>query len=94
MEFYDDTLLFNVAWGGAARSGVELGEGEARPLPADWENASMSGAWTGTSARSGSIMDDSLMNTQDLSKTINAPRSGFGGAAPARRTRSTAPRTS
>ena len=86
MEFYDDTLLFNVAWGGGTRGATwNSVKVSARPLPRrlgrtqfhvwrmDWDERAIRLYHATTRS----------MNTQDLSKTINAPRSGFGGAAPA-----------
>jgi beta-glucanase (GH16 family) len=83
MEFYDDTLLFNVAWGGT--NGAKWNSVKVRRdrFPSDWAEKFHVWRmdWDERSIRL--FLDDSLMNAQDLSQTINAPRSGFGGTTPA-----------
>jgi beta-glucanase (GH16 family) len=83
MEFYDDTLLFNVAWGGA--NGARWNSVKVRRdrFPADWAEKFHVWRMDWDERAIRLFLDDSLMNTQDLTKTINAPRSGFGGAPPA-----------
>ena len=83
MEFYDDTLLFNVAWGGANGAVWNSVKVRRDRFPAGWENQFHTWRMDWDERAIRLYMDDSLMNTQDLSKTINAPRSGSGGAAPA-----------
>jgi beta-glucanase (GH16 family) len=82
MEFYDDTLLFNVAWAGAngpVWNSVKLRRDR---LPADWASKFHVWRmdWDDRAIRL--YLDDSLMNVQDLSKTINAPRVGSSSTPP------------
>jgi beta-glucanase (GH16 family) len=82
MEFYDDTLLFNVAWAGAngpVWNSVKL---RCDRLPVDW--ASKFHVWRmDWDERAIKLyLDDSLMNVQDLSRTINVPRTGATSATP------------
>ena len=83
MEFYDDTLLFNVAWGGA--NGARWNSKKVRldRFPPDWATRFHVWRMDWDERAIRLFLDDSLMNEQDLSQTINAPRSGFGGATPA-----------
>ena len=83
MEFYDDTLLFNVAWGGAGGAKWNSKKVRIDRFPADWASKFHTWRmdWDDRAIRL--FLDDSLINEQDVSQTINAPRSGFGGAAPA-----------
>jgi len=83
MEFYDDTLLFNVAWGGTGGAKWNSKKVRLDRFPADWATKFHVWRmdWDDRAIRL--FLDDSLMNEQDLTQTINAPRSGFGGAAPA-----------
>ena len=83
MEFYDDTLLFNIAWGGANGAVWNSKKVRLDRFPSGWADRFHVWRmdWDERSIRL--FLDDSLMNEQDLSRTINAPRSGFGGAAPA-----------
>jgi beta-glucanase (GH16 family) len=76
MEFYDDTLLFNVAWSGASAP-----VWNSRKLPLDRFPAGWAGAfhvwrmdWDERAIRL--YLDDSLMNVQDLSRTLNVPHAG------------------
>jgi len=82
MEYYDDTLLFNVAWAGA--KGPEWNSRKVRrdQFPADW--ATKFHLWRmDWDARAIRLyLDDSLMNVQDLSRTINAPQAGAGNTTP------------
>jgi beta-glucanase (GH16 family) len=76
MEFYDDTLLFNVAWG--ATKGVQWNSVKVprNHFPADWADHFHVWRmdWDERSIRL--FLDDSLMNAQDLSATLNAPQPG------------------
>jgi beta-glucanase (GH16 family) len=83
IEFYDDTLLFNVAWGGATGATWNSVKVRRDRFPAGWENQFHVWRmdWDERSIRL--FLDDSLMNTQDLAVTINAPRSGPPAANPA-----------
>ena len=83
MEFYDDTLLFNVAWGGA--NGARWNSKKVRldRFPADWATKFHVWRMDWDERAIRLFLDDSLMNEQSLATTINAPRSGFGGATPA-----------
>ena len=83
MEFYDDTLLFNVAWGGATGARWNSKKVRLDQFPADWATKFHVWRMDWDERAIRLFLDDSLMNEQDLSATINAPRSGFGGAAPA-----------
>jgi len=82
MEFYDDTLLFNVAWGGA--NGARWNSKKVRldRFAADWATKFHIWRMDWDERAIRLFLDDSLMNEQDLTQTVNAPRSGFGGAAP------------
>jgi beta-glucanase (GH16 family) len=82
MEFYDDTLLFNVAWAGAERPVWSSVKVRRDRFPADW--ASKFHVWRmDWDERAIKLyLDDSLMNVQDLSRTINAPRAGSSTATP------------
>ena len=83
MEFYDDTLLFNVAWGGAGGAKWNSKKVRLDRFPADWATKFHVWRMDWDERAIRLFLDDSLMNEQDLTQTINAPRSGFGGAAPA-----------
>jgi beta-glucanase (GH16 family) len=83
MEFYDDTLLFNVAWGGATGARWNSKKVRLDHFPADWATKFHVWRMDWDERAIRLFLDDSLMNEQDLSATINAPRSGFGGATPA-----------
>ena len=83
MEFYDDTLLFNVAWGGATGAKWNSKKVRLDQFPADWAAKFHVWRMDWDERAIRLFLDDSLMNEQDLSATINAPRSGFGGATPA-----------
>jgi beta-glucanase (GH16 family) len=76
MEFYDDTLLFNVAWGGATGAMWKSVKMRRDRLPADW--AERFHVWRmDWDERSIKLyLDDTLMNTQDISAPLNAPRPG------------------
>lgn len=76
MEFYDDTLLFNVAWAGA--NGAEWNSVKLRRdrFPADWATKFHVWRMDWDERAIRLYLDDSLMNVQDLSRTINAPRNG------------------
>ncbi|MDB4884355.1 MAG: beta-glucanase [Gemmatimonadetes bacterium] len=79
MEFYDDTLLFNVAWGGANGATWNSVKRERSTMPAGWENEFH--VWRmDWDARSIKLyLDDVLMNAQDLAATMNAPRAAAQG---------------
>jgi beta-glucanase (GH16 family) len=83
MEFYDDTLLFNVAWGGATGATWNSKKVRLDRFPADWATKFHVWRMDWDERAIRLFLDDSLMNEQSLSATINAPRSGSGGAAPA-----------
>jgi beta-glucanase (GH16 family) len=83
MEFYDDTLLFNVAWGGATGAKWNSKKVRRDHFPADWATKFHVWRMDWDEHAIRLFLDDSLMNEQDLSQTINAPRSGSGGATPA-----------
>jgi beta-glucanase (GH16 family) len=79
MEFYDDTLLFNVAWAGG--KGIVWNSKKVRRdlFPADWATKFHVWRMDWDERAIHLFLDDSLMNEQDLSRTINAPQ---GSAAP------------
>ena len=82
MEFYDDTLLFNVAWAGVngpVWNSVKLRRDR---LPADWASEFHVWRMDWDERAIKLYLDDSLMNVQDLSKTINAPHTGPGASPP------------
>jgi beta-glucanase (GH16 family) len=83
MEFYDDTLLFNVAWGGTTGAKWNSKKVRLDRFPADWATKFHVWRMDWDERAIRLFLDDSLMNEQDLSQTINAPRSGSGGATPA-----------
>jgi len=83
MEFYDDTLLFNVAWGGANGAVWNAKKVRLDHFPADWASKFHVWRMDWDERAIRLFLDDSLMNEQSLATTINAPRSGFGGTAPA-----------
>lgn len=83
MEFYDDTLLFNVAWGGATAAKWNSKKVRLDRFPADWATKFHVWRMDWDERAIRLFLDDSLMNEQSLATTINAPRSGFGGATPA-----------
>jgi beta-glucanase (GH16 family) len=83
MEFYDDTLLFNVAWGGANGAVWNSVKVRRDRLPAGWADRFHVWRMDWDEHAIRLFLDDSLMNTQDLGRTINAPRSGAPGANPA-----------
>jgi beta-glucanase (GH16 family) len=76
MEFYDDTLLFNVAWAGANNIVWNSVKVRRDRLSADW--AERYHVWRmDWDERSIKLyLDDTLMNSQDLAATTNAPRPG------------------
>ena len=76
MEFYDDTLLFNVAWGGA--NGAKWNSVKMRRdrLPADWADHFHVWRMDWDERAIRLYLDDVLMNTQDLTATINVSRPG------------------
>jgi beta-glucanase (GH16 family) len=83
LEFYDDTLLFNVAWGGANGAVWNSKKVRLDRFPADWASKFHVWRMDWDERAIRLFLDDSLMNEQSLATTINAPRSGFGGTAPA-----------
>jgi beta-glucanase (GH16 family) len=76
MEFYDDTLLFNVAWAGASAPVWNSRKVRLDRLPAGWANAFHVWRMDWDERAIRLFLDDSLMNEQDLSTTINVPRAG------------------
>jgi beta-glucanase (GH16 family) len=76
MEFYDDTLLFNVAWGGANGARWNSVKMRRDRLPADWADRFHVWRMDWDEQSIKLYLDDSLMNTQDLSATVNVPRPG------------------
>ena len=83
MEFYNDTLLFNVAWGGANGAVWNSVKMRRDRLPADWADHFHVWRMDWDEQAIRLFLDDSLVNTQDLTQTINAPRIGAAGANPA-----------
>ncbi|MFL5616880.1 MAG: family 16 glycosylhydrolase [Gemmatimonadaceae bacterium] len=83
MEFYDDTLLFNVAWGGATGAKWNSKKVRLDRFLADWATKFHVWRMDWDERAIRLFLDDSLMNEQSLATTINAPRSGFAGATPA-----------
>jgi len=93
MEYYDRTLLFNVAWAGVPRPPERRVAWNTKrvPLdscPKDWADQFHTWRmdWTPDSIKL--YLDDVLMNSQDLSETVNrdplpqdAPRNPFHGPA-------------
>jgi beta-glucanase (GH16 family) len=82
MEFYDDTLLFNVAWAGANGTVWNSAKVRRDRFPADWATKFHVWRMDWDERAIRLYLDDSLMNVQDLSRTINAPRDGLAGATP------------
>ena len=76
MEFYDDTLLFNVAWGGANRAVWNSVKVRRDRMPADWAEHFHVWRMDWDERSIKLFLDDSLMNSQDLTATINTPRDG------------------
>ena len=76
MEFYDDTLLFNVAWAGASAPVWNSRKVRLGRFPAGWSNQFHVWRMDWDEHAIRLFLDDSLMNEQDLSKTINVPRAG------------------
>ena len=83
MEFYDDTLLFNVAWGGANGAVWNSRKVRLDRFPADWASKFHTWRMDWDERAIKLYLDDSLMNVQDLSRTINVPRTGSTTASPA-----------
>jgi beta-glucanase (GH16 family) len=81
MEFYDDTLLFNVAWGGANGAVWNSREIRLDHFPPNWANEFHVWRMDWDERAIKLYLDDSLMNVQDLSRTINAPSTGSSNAA-------------
>ena len=79
MEFYDDTLLFNVAWGGANGPVWNSRKVRLDRFPPNWANAFHVWRMDWDERAIKLYLDDSLMNVQDLSRTINVPRAGASG---------------
>ncbi|HEX7979056.1 MAG TPA: glycoside hydrolase family 16 protein [Gemmatimonadaceae bacterium] len=80
MEFYDDTLLFNVAWAGADKPVWNSRKVRLDQFPPNWANQFHVWRMDWDERAIKLYLDDSLMNVQDLSRTINA--SHPGGATP------------
>jgi beta-glucanase (GH16 family) len=76
MEFYDDTLLFNVAWGGANGARWNSVKMRRDRLPSDWAEHFHVWRMDWDETSISLYLDDALMNRQDLSATINAARPG------------------
>ena len=84
MEFYDDTLLFNVAWaGGTSGATWNSVKRERTTFPAGWENQFHVWRMDWDERSIKLYLDDVLMNAQDLATTINAPGARGQGANPA-----------
>jgi beta-glucanase (GH16 family) len=79
MEFYDDTLLFNVAWQGANGAKWNSVKRERTTMPAGWENQFHVWRMDWDEQSIKLYLDDVLMNSQDLATTINAPGSAGQG---------------
>jgi beta-glucanase (GH16 family) len=79
MEFYDDTLLFNVAWGGANGPVWNSRKVRLDRFPPNWANEFHVWRMDWDEHAIRLYLDDSLMSVQDLSRTINVPRSGASG---------------
>jgi beta-glucanase (GH16 family) len=78
MEFYDDTLLFNVAWAGESRPVWNSVKRQRSTFPAGWETQFHTWRMDWDERSIKLYLDDVLMNSQDLSVTINASRAGQG----------------
>jgi beta-glucanase (GH16 family) len=76
MEYYDDTLLFNVAWGG--ENGAKWNSVKVRRdrMPADWADRYHVWRMDWDERSLKLYLDDTLMNSQDLTATTNVPRPG------------------
>ena len=83
MEFYDDTLLFNVAWAGASRTVWNSVKRQRTTMPAGWEKQFHVWRMDWDEQSIKLYLDDVLMNSQDLATTINAPRAAGQGNNPA-----------
>jgi beta-glucanase (GH16 family) len=83
MEFYDDTLLFNVAWQGANGAKWNSVKRERTMMPTGWENQFHVWRMDWDEQSIKLYLDDVLMNSQDLATTINAPRAAGQGNNPA-----------
>ena len=84
MEFYDDTLLFNVAWAGGTSGAKWNAVKRARStFPRGWENQFHVWRMDWDERSIKLYLDDVLMNSQDLATTINAPSVRGQGANPA-----------
>jgi beta-glucanase (GH16 family) len=83
MEFYDDTLLFNIAWQGENGAKWNSVKRERSTMPAGWENQFHVWRMDWDEQAIKLYLDDVLMNTQDLATTINAPRTAGQGSTPA-----------
>ncbi|MEO8563706.1 MAG: glycoside hydrolase family 16 protein [bacterium] len=73
MEYYDDTLLFNVAWGGASGAVWNSTKVRRDRMPADWAERYHVWRMDWDERYIRLYLDDTLMTTQDLTATINAP---------------------
>jgi beta-glucanase (GH16 family) len=76
MEFYDDTLLFNVAWAGASAPVWNARKIPLSRMPADWPTRFHVWRMDWDERAIRLFVDDTLVNEQDLSATINVPRAG------------------
>lgn len=76
MEFYDDTLLFNVAWGGASGPVWNSKKVRLDRMSPDWAEHFHVWRMDWDEQSIKLYLDDSLMNAQELSKTLNTPRPG------------------
>ncbi len=87
MEYYRGMLLANVAWAGGAQSNGQSWNTLRQPtanFPADWAEEFHTWRMDWDEAFIRLYVDEKLVNTQDLSKTINAPpRGGRGRTGPA-----------
>ena len=87
MEYYKDTLLFNVAWAGTPNDGWTTWNTKRVPLdslPKGWADGFHTWRMDWTPESIELYLDDVLMNSQDLTRTVNrdplpdgAPRNPF-----------------
>ncbi len=85
MEYYDNTLLANIAWAGAnptgdAGSSWNTGTIPLSSFPADWSSNFHTWRMDWDESSIKLYCDDQLLNTQDLSKSTNSPRAVQRGA--------------
>ena len=71
MEFYDDTLLFNVAWGGANGPVWNSRKVRLDRFPPNWANAFHVWRMDWDDTKIDLYLDDVLMNTTNLADMLN-----------------------